>query len=110
MKRVNSREILINKIETDATLWVFLYAPMCGTCEIARSFITMVEKVKEIEFVCEMDLNLAKDQAREWEIESVPCLVEFSHGEIQQKLYAFESVSTVFEFINHQKLVKKGDQ
>lgn len=100
MKRINSREQLIRQLESHRTSWVFLYAPMCGTCDLARSFISMVEKIKEEEFVNEMDLNLCKNEAYEWQIQSVPCLVKFSNSQVEQKLYAFESVSTVFEFIN----------
>ncbi len=101
MKRINSRKELIEQLEKQSTKWVFFYAPLCGTCELARTFISMVEKVNEDEFVFEMDLNLCKNEAYEWQIQSVPCLVKFSGGQIErQKLYAFESVSTVFEFIN----------
>lgn len=110
MNRINSRKELMSELGNKGINWVFFYAPLCGTCELARTFISMVEKVKEEEFVNEMDLNLCKDEAREWQIQSVPCLVKFSDDLIEEKLYAFESVSTVFEFINKKHKVKKGDE
>ncbi|PYZ94560.1 thiol reductase thioredoxin [Salipaludibacillus keqinensis] len=109
MKKIDSREQLLNKLNTEPQIWVYFYAPMCGTCEIARSFIKMVEQVRENEFVHEVDLNFLKNEAFQWEVQSVPCLIYFERGEPQKKLYAFESVSTVFEFTSDQNSAKKGD-
>ncbi|WP_280768173.1 thioredoxin family protein [Salipaludibacillus daqingensis] len=106
MKRITNREQLMSKIEAEQQTWVFFYAPLCGTCELGRSFISMVEKVIENDFVYEMDLNLCKDEAPIWEIQSVPCLVEFSNNKVVDKLYAFESVSTVYEFINNKQTIR----
>ncbi|MCR6110708.1 thioredoxin family protein [Bacillus sp. A301a_S52] len=87
-------------LNTENITWIYLYTPLCGTCQLARTFIELAEKAYGKSFIYELDLNYFKNGAHLWEIESVPCLVQVVEGKPIKKLYAFESVSTVFEFIS----------
>ncbi|MCR6096464.1 thioredoxin family protein [Salipaludibacillus agaradhaerens] len=88
------------ELNTERIKWIYLYTPLCGTCQLARSFIELAEKAYGESFIYELDLNYFKNGAQLWGIESVPCLVKIAEGKPIKKLYAFESVSTVFEFIS----------
>ncbi|HEU5139453.1 MAG TPA: thioredoxin family protein, partial [Bacillales bacterium] len=45
------------------------------------------------------NINFAPNLAKEWEIESVPCLIFFRHGAVEGKVYAFHSVSFLYDFL-----------
>jgi hypothetical protein len=51
-----------------------------------------------------MNLNFYPDLAREFEIESVPCLVFVEAGEVIETLYAFHSVPFLLEKIKQHLL------
>lgn len=87
------------RINKGDEVWVYFYTPLCGTCDLARSFLEMTEKVSGRSFIYDIDLNYYKQEAAHWEIKSVPCLVKFKNNVPEKKLYAFKSVSNVYDFI-----------
>ncbi|MBM7648580.1 thioredoxin-like negative regulator of GroEL [Bacillus ectoiniformans] len=88
---------LYTKIEQADLLAVYAYAPMCGTCELAGKMLDVVESaVKEYEYT-RINLNYYETFAEKYAIESVPCLLIFSNGELMDKIYAFQSVPYVYE-------------
>lgn len=82
---------------------VYFYTPFCGTCAEAKKMLNITldalpEKIPA--FSC--DLNLAPDLARKWKIASVPCLLLFHAGEIEDRAYAFHSTSFLFDFLGRK--------
>lgn len=108
IKLTDKKQLQETMEQRDETL-VFFYAPMCGTCEIARSYIEIVEKTDDKYSVYEIDLNFLKDEARQWEVQSVPCLIKFKGMEPVRKMYAFESVTNVFEWIKQDYKKLEGE-
>ncbi|MCE7792121.1 thioredoxin family protein [Salipaludibacillus sp. CUR1] len=102
MESVNDYKSLKYRLQSEKQVWVYFYAPLCGTCELARYFLNIVEKAEQAEVAIEADLNYFKKEAEVWGIESVPCLVRFEDGKPESKLYAFESVSNVYDFIKNR--------
>jgi thioredoxin-like negative regulator of GroEL len=84
---------------TDGPTLVYFYTPFCGTCAAAKKMLNLALEASEIEcpaFSC--DLNFAPHLAEKWEIQSVPCLIWFCDGEAKKKVYAFHSVSFLFDW------------
>lgn len=92
-------EQLDEQLKQEAMACVYLYTPMCGTCQLAKRMLEVVEQLfPHIPFY-QADINYMPERAMEWKIESVPCLLLFHHGTIRQKLYAFHSVPHLYETI-----------
>ncbi len=76
---------------------LYLYAPMCGTCQVASQMVTVVRQVLPDVPIGEADLNYLPELAVAYEIESVPCLLIQKKGEVQHKIYAFRNVAHLLE-------------
>ncbi|WP_201714326.1 thioredoxin family protein [Rossellomorea arthrocnemi] len=97
---VSSTEALHQCI-TDHTLEaVYLYTPMCGTCQVAGKMIDVVEKLPQSFHFAKANLNYLPQFAEELSIESVPCLLLFKDGEEMERIYAFQSVPYLYETLN----------
>ncbi|MBM7586184.1 thiol-disulfide isomerase/thioredoxin [Bacillus pakistanensis] len=99
-----SLEEIQNGIKQERVFALYLYTPMCGTCQLAGKMLSIVEKtMPQIKFA-RSDLNFVPQLAEEFSVESVPCLLLFKKNELQDKLYAFHSVPFLYE-----KLLKLND-
>ncbi|SDN35986.1 thioredoxin family protein [Alkalicoccus daliensis] len=78
---------------------IYFYTPACGTCALAKSYLTVLKEVPEMPEVLEQDINYLPEAAEKWRIESVPCLIKLENGVITNKLYAFENVTKVYKFL-----------
>jgi len=86
-------------IEQENIVCVYLYTPICGTCQLAGRMLEIVKELfPHIKF-CKTDINYMPERAVEWNIESVPCLLIFRNGELEKKIYAFQSVPYLYETI-----------
>lgn len=79
---------------------LYLYTPLCGTCNVAGRMLEIVEKLLPQFVWGKCDLNYFPDEAVAWQIESVPCLVIFKGTTIVEKIYAFHSVTYLYEKLN----------
>ena len=78
---------------------LYFYTPMCGTCEVASKMLNIVNISFPSLQVGKMDINYVQDLAFDYKIESVPCLIVAKRGEITNKVYAFESVTKLYELL-----------
>ncbi|WP_017379137.1 thioredoxin family protein [Paenisporosarcina sp. TG-14] len=74
----------------------YLYAPMCGTCQVASKMLEVVEELLPNVQIGQANLNYVEDLAIDQKIESVPCLIIAQNGQIQEKIYAFQSVPFLY--------------
>ncbi|WP_170008084.1 thioredoxin family protein [Bacillus fonticola] len=77
---------------------LYLYTPMCGTCQIASTMLRVVEQMTSLP-VYQLDLNYVPDLAETYGVESVPCLLSLEGGQVKYKRYAFDTVPTLLEEI-----------
>lgn len=77
----------------------YLYTPMCGTCAIASKMMDIVEQLLPNVSMGKANLNYLEELAYELEIESVPCLIISDRGQVQEKIYAFQSVPFLYELL-----------
>ena len=74
---------------------------MCGTCQVASKILTVsLELVPQLE-VGKMNINFFPEVARQYEIESVPCLLIFNKGSLLNKIYAFQSVPYIYGLLKN---------
>jgi thiol-disulfide isomerase/thioredoxin len=98
MKKIQLAEI-DDIIDKEETVCLYVYTPMCGTCQLAERMMEVVEELfPRIPFY-KIDINYMPERAAIWKIESVPCLLLFDGGNIVHKLYAFHSVPYLYETI-----------
>ncbi|WP_096188685.1 thioredoxin family protein [Evansella halocellulosilytica] len=102
MEIINDEKELSSMIKCDSR-FIYFFTPMCGTCKLAHHFLTIVERLEMIPTIYTVDLNYVKSFADKWQIKSVPCLVYVHNGEVINKLYRFESVTNVYQFIENER-------
>jgi thioredoxin-like negative regulator of GroEL len=77
---------------------LYFYTPLCGTCQVASRMLQIVEELVEVK-MGKMNLNFYPDLAKNFTIESVPCLLLFKEGKVQETIYAFHSVPYLLDKI-----------
>ncbi|HZG69976.1 MAG TPA: thioredoxin family protein [Chondromyces sp.] len=76
---------------------VYAYTPMCGTCQVAGKMVDVIEQILKGWTIVKIDLNYYEPIAVKYEVESVPCLLIFKDGVLQDRIYAFQSVPHLYE-------------
>ncbi|WP_227397173.1 thioredoxin family protein [Jeotgalibacillus aurantiacus] len=94
-------------IQTGESTAMYLYTPMCGTCKLAGKMLEVTAAAVKEPVIGKADLNYVESLAEKYEIESVPCLLLFKDGRLQEKIYKFESVPTLFEAFQRLTLQTK---
>lgn len=89
----NNREILFG----EDTKFLYLYTPLCGTCQVAGRMLSVVEQLLPDSNWLKADLNFVPFLAEEYAIESVPCLLVLKNNQLIKKIYAFQSVPFLYE-------------
>ncbi|MFC5773003.1 thioredoxin family protein [Ectobacillus antri] len=90
------QEAMKRAIEPGKTV-LYAHTPLCGTCQLAKKMLTVVEAaLPELE-IGMVDLNYAPDLARTYEIASVPCLLVLHEGKVDKQIYAFQSVNYLYD-------------
>ncbi|WP_425250623.1 thioredoxin family protein [Halobacillus aidingensis] len=83
--------------ESPQTTLTFVHSPFCATCHLARQMLTTLESVFDREVFKEMNASLHPEWMQHFKIKSVPCLLVTRGGEVEEKIYAFHSVSYMYE-------------
>ena len=76
----------------ESQAFLYLYTPLCGTCEVASKMLEIVKVLNPSLQVGKINVNYNQNIAIKYKVESVPCLLIAENGIIQQKIYAFQSV------------------
>ncbi|MFD2045133.1 thioredoxin family protein [Ornithinibacillus salinisoli] len=93
MQEINN-EILLH----DSYL-LFIHTPFCGTCHLTRSMIHQIEKIHQTDIFHEMNASLYPQFMLENQVESVPCLLIKHKEEVVEKIYAFQSIPNVYQYV-----------
>lgn len=94
-----SRQEIEKAISGQETILIYLYTPMCGTCQMAGKMLAVIEQLPPDQKMGKADLNYMPQLAEKWGVESVPCLLIFRRGTLQEKIYAFRSVPYLLDHI-----------
>lgn len=94
-----SRDELSSFIHHNSSGLVYFYTPLCGTCQVASRMLQIMEQIITVE-IGKMNLNFYPDLAKNFAIESVPCLLLIKNGTVVETIYAFHSVPYLLEKVN----------
>lgn len=75
---------------------LYVYTPMCGTCQVASKMLTVCEQLIDKE-VPQLNANYEPQLMNELQVESVPCLIIKKTETEVEKIYAFQSVPYLLE-------------
>ncbi|HLQ72873.1 MAG TPA: thioredoxin family protein [Bacillota bacterium] len=87
-------------------LLLYIQTPFCGTCHFAKAILGQVETVLQKSVFYEMNASFYPELMQELKIESVPCLMIKSEGEIKEKIYTFKSAQNILQYLaihNHSE-------
>lgn len=84
-------------LKEDEASAFYLYSSMCGTCQVASKMLTIVEQLLPDYPMGQANLNFHAAIAEKYQVESVPCLIIQRGGQVQKKIYAFQSVPYLLE-------------
>ncbi|WP_232697235.1 thioredoxin family protein [Brevibacillus daliensis] len=93
----------LNQIVNENTdkMFLYIYTPLCGTCNIAYKMLTVMEQLFPAVMFYRANINMFPDLAREWEITSVPALLYFEDGIEKSRCYAFFSTPDLYEWMKN---------
>ncbi|WP_022792225.1 thioredoxin family protein [Marinococcus halotolerans] len=97
MERITNEQLEQMLEAGDGRRVVLFTSPTCGTCQLAKRMLAPIEKLYAGASFLEVDINTAPVQARQLEIQSVPCLIVFDSGEERERLYKMQSGSYLLE-------------
>jgi thioredoxin 1 len=86
-------------IQKEGQMFLYLYTPMCGTCQVAKRMLTVIDELLPSINIHSANLNYFPNEAKELEIESVPCLLIYKDGIEMEKVYAFQSVGYLHDLL-----------
>ncbi|KMY51715.1 thioredoxin family protein [Peribacillus loiseleuriae] len=95
MQEWNEKE-LNDAILQKETICLYLYTPMCGTCQVASKMLSVALELFPNLTSGKMNVNFIPSIAMQYKIESVPCLLLFKEGQLIEKIYAFQSVPHLY--------------
>ncbi len=90
-------ELELKNLIKQGNVLVYFYTPMCGTCELANQFLTLVEPLFDNVTIYKCNLSYFTNLSIRYEIQSVPCAILFRNGTVLNKIYAFQSVTNIYE-------------
>lgn len=79
--------------------YVFFYTPLCGTCKVGERMLEVLAALNPRTILGRCNINFSPQLARNWEIESVPCLVRWQRGKLDKK-YRFDDVQELHRWMN----------
>ena len=89
----------IQEMLTKPKAALYLYTPMCGTCQVAGKMLDVIEAMNIEVPIERINLNYHEELSKQFEVESVPCLLLLQEGKLSKKIYAFQSVPYIYEEI-----------
>lgn len=95
-----SKEHMIVAMEQPCVTAIYVYTPLCGTCQLASQMLTLTEKLLPDLQIGQCNLNYVPEMASKFAIESVPCLLVLKSGKLLNKIYAFHSVTYLYEMLS----------
>jgi thioredoxin 1 len=96
MKECSTKELQAI-LEQKQDCHVYVFTPMCGTCQVAARMLSVIEEMLPGLKLIKIDVNFAPELAKKFTIESVPCLLIIKNGMMEEKIYAFRSVPYLYE-------------
>ena len=82
---------------------LFFYTPFCGTCKLASRMLEITCAALPEVKVYKSNVNRIPERVKEWQIESVPCIVILDQQKVLKKVYALHSVAEMYSLLKNVK-------
>ncbi|WP_243633179.1 thioredoxin family protein [Paenibacillus xerothermodurans] len=79
--------------EASERTFVYFYTPFCGTCRVAERMLQVILTIKPTLPIVKCNINYCPQVAQNWQIESVPCLVDVEAQSVSRKRYRMQDVN-----------------
>lgn len=96
---MNCLEPITDERMKEASYFLYIHTPFCGTCHIARSMLTQIELAHDKCIFYEMNASFYPQFMQDNKIESVPCLLIKKNNEIKERVYAFKSIPNIYRYL-----------
>jgi len=93
------KEISEDILKKEQNYLLFIHTPFCGTCHIAKSFLTNIETALKGDYFYDMNGSFYAEFLQNNKIRSVPCLLIRVNGNIEKKIYTFHSTAHILNEI-----------
>lgn len=78
-------------------VFLFVYSAFCGTCHLARKIIEPLEATWDNSHFYDINASLYPDFMLNYQIKSVPCLLVIENATKSEEIYAFQSVTYMYQ-------------
>ncbi|TGB02220.1 thioredoxin family protein [Halobacillus salinus] len=79
---------------------IFVHSPFCGTCHLAERMLVTLEETFQEELFRKCNASLNPNFMEKHKVQSVPCLLIATGGEVVDRIYAFHSVPYLYECLS----------
>lgn len=94
----------------EKNILLYIYTPLCGTCNIARSMLKQIEMTHHQQFFYQMNASFYPELMQQMKIKSVPCLLIKVNHQVKEKIYAFKSIPNIYYYLlKHRPDLFKND-
>jgi thioredoxin-like negative regulator of GroEL len=81
--------------------FIFFYTPLCGTCKLTERMLQVILAMNPELPVVSCNINFSPQLAREWQIESVPCIVGREADGTMRKRYRMQAVDDLYKWLQN---------
>jgi thioredoxin-like negative regulator of GroEL len=93
------KELLTHAEKADFAFALFLYTPLCGTCKLAERMLEIIMTMEPALPLYKSNINFLPQITREWQIQSVPCIVVAEVGKPKKIIYRMQAVDDLYHHL-----------
>ncbi|WP_282935432.1 thioredoxin family protein [Paenibacillus sp. RC67] len=87
--------------ESDDSLFVYFYTPICGTCKVTEKMLQVIVAMEKDLPLVKCNVNFCPELAQSWKLESVPCIVSIEQRQLTRKRYRMQAVDDLLRWFQH---------
>lgn len=76
----------------------YFYTPLCGTCKMTERMLQVILALDPQLPIVKCNINFSPQLAREWQIESVPCIVGAGANGAFRRRYRMQAVDDLLHW------------
>jgi len=99
IEEVREQDLIGRSGQSDETVAVLFFTPLCGTCQIAERMLDVVQATGVDVKLCKININYAPKLRDSWQVASVPCLALIRDGHPVRMEYAMRSVDHLYQLL-----------
>lgn len=101
MIETDEKDLFFRMNEASGPFVVLLYTPFCGTCNVAKRMLSVVEAMLPSIPQLQVNINYTPRLIARFQVKSVPCLLVFTEEETDMpiQIYEMRSVEHLYSII-----------